>query len=349
LLSEILEQAHIWTDLERGLLSAMPDLSHLVKQIHSGAFDRIVLTGMGASFYSLYPANIALESAGIHTKMLETSELIYSFSHILTERTLLIVVSQSGYTAEVMQLLNMPARHNCFLLAITNNVDSLLAQASNIVMDLRCTIEIAPSTKTYTSTLLNLYMLISMIIGKESADIVSKIRNLTDVMRQQMPIWQSELDHICENLSACDHFLFLGRGSSIASAKGAALLFNEAVKIQAEGLEFGQYLHGPIEARSDSQCIVIFRSIEDHYLHYGLYQKLDKLGKQILLVGHIRFDHAMFFSIPIANEPQFLPLLEIIPVQLMAAKLAQLRNINPSEFSVASKVTTCESLRWELA
>src|SRR6266478_7372722 len=101
-LQDILDQPHALENTQAGL-DTSKSLRQLVDRLKDGKFHRVVLTGMGSSFYALHPLNLDLISHGFTALMVETSELVHYKNHFFTPRTLIIAVSQSGQSAEIVR------------------------------------------------------------------------------------------------------------------------------------------------------------------------------------------------------------------------------------------------------
>ena len=102
-LQDLLDQPRALQDtLET--LERPKDLLDLSLRLNRGKFQRIVLTGMGSSFHALHPLNLQLNSHGFTSIMLETSELIHHNARFFDPKTLVIAVSQSGQSAEMLRL-----------------------------------------------------------------------------------------------------------------------------------------------------------------------------------------------------------------------------------------------------
>ncbi len=131
-LRDILSQPQALQDtLQR--LENSPPLEKVADRLSRGEFQRILLTGMGASLHALYPITLELVDRGFTAMMVETSELIHYQSSLLDRKTLIIAVSQSGQSAEIVRLLAQN-RGSASLIAVTNNSDSLLAQRADAVV-----------------------------------------------------------------------------------------------------------------------------------------------------------------------------------------------------------------------
>ena len=107
-LRDLLEQPEALRKTLGALYKSAP-LADLI-EIRERSFRRIVLTGMGSSLHALWPAYLRLNHCGLTAWMIETSELIHSLREVLAPDTLLIAVSQSGRSAEIIRLLELPGR-----------------------------------------------------------------------------------------------------------------------------------------------------------------------------------------------------------------------------------------------
>ncbi len=127
-------------------------MNDFAKSLSANSYQLIVLTGMGGSFQILNPLYLRLIELGFPVVMAETSELIHFMPRLLNRRTLLIVVSQSGRSAETVRLLNREGERPT-ILAITNDASSPLAVESDVVALIKAGPEASVSCKTTTATL----------------------------------------------------------------------------------------------------------------------------------------------------------------------------------------------------
>ena len=121
----------------------------------AAAADSIVFTGMGSSHFACYAPVTTLARAGIHSSMIDAAELLHFRMPGLTERTLVVCVSQSGESAEpvrVAQALAGRARRPA-LVTITNGLENSLARLADVALDTRAGEELGPSTMTFDATL----------------------------------------------------------------------------------------------------------------------------------------------------------------------------------------------------
>ncbi len=123
----------------------------------SGAdrFQRILLTGMGSSYFGLHPLCIELAAGGWTPLMVETSELIHYYPHLLTPSTLVVAVSQSGKSVETVRLLELNA-HKATVIGVTNHADSPLGTQADFAVLTAAGEEFSVSCKTYVAALMAL-------------------------------------------------------------------------------------------------------------------------------------------------------------------------------------------------
>jgi glutamine---fructose-6-phosphate transaminase (isomerizing) len=131
-LDEIVQQPEALADTLHLYTS---DLNLLVQceQAFHGGYRRILFSGMGASFFATFPAQLQLLSHGIEALAVETSELLHYMQTLITPDTMLVLVSQSGYSAEVVKLLE-EIDPSAFVIGITNDTESPLAKRSHICL-----------------------------------------------------------------------------------------------------------------------------------------------------------------------------------------------------------------------
>ena len=108
-------------------------LDKIARECGRSRFERIVLTGMGGSFFGLHPLSIELAATGWTPMMIETSELIHYYPELLRPSTLVVAISQSGKSAETIRLLQMNA-HRAKIIGVTNGPDSPLARESDFAV-----------------------------------------------------------------------------------------------------------------------------------------------------------------------------------------------------------------------
>ena len=162
-----------------------------VEAIAASSYDQIVLSGMGASLFALYPAWLACVQAGLPAWWIETGELLHDAQGLITDRTLLLLLSQSGTSAEVVTLLDvLAARRPACVLGVTNEVESPLARGADVVIPIMSGKEYSVSTRSYLNSLVVTRMVVDAITG-HAVDIGQVERTAAALDPYLGPEWES--------------------------------------------------------------------------------------------------------------------------------------------------------------
>ena len=314
------------------------------QQLADGRFDRVILTGMGGSLHGLHPALLALSQAlPIPVLLWETGELTQQVQNIVTERSLVIAVSQSGESGEVRRLTEMAGRPGR-VIGVTNQPGNSLANWADLTIPTEAGPELTASTKTYTAGLAALYLLTAHLMGRgdaAGAEVVELSRTVAALLPQMPAIAAQCAGH----LGSSAPLTVVARGASYSSAAMAALLIEEAAKLSCEALTGGQFRHGPLElVRAGFRAIVFLGDGEARPLTTALLDRIAELGGRAVGLGTDagRVSEAVVpITLP-ATPPGLLPILEIIPIQFLVIPLAIARGFVPAAFLNARKVTTGE-------
>ena len=326
----------------RNTLAALhePDcLPGLVDDLARGNLQRVVLTGMGASYHALVPLWLRLSRAGLPTHLVETSELIYYFPALLAPDSLLIVVSQSGSSAEITHLLNSVDRQSP-VLGITNTPESPLAQASNGVILTSAGHEATVSCKTYITSLAALIWLGEKMVdsGQEAAQ--SWLLQAAESTQNYLAHLEAHVASLVEMLVGTVYLTFVGRGSSLAAVGAGALIVREAAHFPADGMGSAAFRHGPLEAVSPEQLIMVYAGpSHTGHLNEALYRDILAIGGRAALIGATAALEVL--TLP-AAPPEAQPIIEILPAQMISIALAQMTGHTAGRFQFVPKVVTTE-------
>lgn len=331
-LRDILAQPRALADTAAGL-SGAPVPADL------DGFDRIVLTGMGGSFHALHPLSIRLVEHGFHAVAYETSELIHYYSAALTGRTLVIAVSQSGRSVEIVRLLDM-ALGRVRIVGVTNTPDSPLATRADHTVLMRAGAEFSVSTKTYVATLVALEWLGAMLCGADRQEVESTLREAAPAAEGCLAGWEAKVASLVTMLDGVRALFVTGRGTSVAAAGTGGLILKESAHFHAEGMTCPAFRHGPFEMSGpDAFVLVLEGDPRTAALNERLVRDVESAGGKAALVGPRSAVDA--FRIPDV-APGIRPVLEILPVQLVSLALAALAGREPGNFKLLTKVTTIE-------
>lgn len=338
-LHDILEQPAALEATRLGL-EAEFDLGDLPARLARGEFQRIVLTGMGSSYHVQYPLFYALAARGLPAVMIETGELIYHAPGLLAAHSLVVAVSQSGRSAEIVRLLDQVAGRDVTVLGVTNTAGSPLDQRSAARLLTRAGAEATVSCKTYVASLLALRWLAAGLTGAGLEEARLEARLAAQAVHTYLEGWQEKVSALEHELRDISHLFLAGRGPSLAASGTGGLITKESAHVHAEGMSSAALRHGPLEMLG-SDCFVLVFGGEDgtRALNARLYAELRASS---LPAGWVDFaPESGVFNLPPAPE-SLRPLLEILPVEMITLALAHLHGHVPGAFTRASKITTTE-------
>ena len=309
----------------------------------------LVFTGMGSSYYSCHPAISELAAAGVAAAHVDSSELLHFRSNILPAAGLLVVVSQSGESAEVVRLLDQLERGDDgpLVLGVTNGVGNTLAGLADVKLDTMAGEEVGPSTMTFAAALVVLAAVGRVLTGTPATDVVRHLAEAAEVAAVALEglLARTALpDELAAWLGDCPTSVILGRGPARAAAEMGALTLKEAVGLPIESLQTAQFRHGPLElAGPDLAALVIATEPETRDLDVGLAGELVDVGAAALAVVEDGDVPSGMIRIAIGPLDRALaPAVSIVPAQLLAWKLAVLQGRPPGSYVRASKVTKRE-------
>ena len=303
---------------------------------------------MGSSYDACYPAVAELARGGIAAVMLDSAELLHFRTAMLGPHTLVVAVSQSGESAEVVKVAEhirssaVPSR----IVAVTNGRTNTLASLADDVLDTAAGEESGPSTMTFAGSLVVVGAIAAVLTGASGPGVVERFGRETDMAAVAMERLLDDLatsDELVAWLGDRDTAVILGRGPARAAAEMGALTIKEAVGMPIEALQTAQFRHGPLELVGPEPG----RHADRHRARNG--RPGHGAGEGASDAG------ASVFLITEATRPAGIPGLaigpvdrllssavSIVPAQLLAWKLSALRGRQPGAYYRASKVTTRE-------
>jgi glutamine---fructose-6-phosphate transaminase (isomerizing) len=303
---------------------------------------RVVITGMGASLNASIPFEYRLCSAGIDATLAESGELLHYPRPVLHD-TVVVIVSRSGESVEIAKLLPR-FRGACTTIGVTNEPESSLGRGADHAIFVRSLPDEMVAIQTYTGTVLALALL-AAAVADDLASLASQARAAIDLQRDL-------IRQGVERVALWDEFLemrspihLLARGPSTGSALEGALLFNETAKAPAVGMTVASFRHGPVELVDGTFSGLIFAPADaTQTLNLALAADLVRFGGRVRVIGP---PHPGYPGLEWCETPEIsvslTPLVEIVPVQLAALRLAQLRGIPPGEFRYAPQVARDEA------
>jgi len=322
---------------------AFPNIAELL-----GARQRLVIAASGSSRHAGLAGEIMLEDyAGLAVDVEYASEYSYRSTHTLHDPGVL-VISQSGETADTLAALREARARGLATVAITNNPGSIMAREADSSLPTVAGKEKAiPATKSFTTQLTVLYLLtlyLARLGGRMTAQTVSAhlqhLKALPQQLDASLPTWEKQISEIAKHTCSAKGFLYLGRAVHYAIAREGALKLKESAYMQAEGYPAGELKHGPNALVSSDTPLVILATRDkddpDSVLRYEktlqLMRDMHAQGATIFSIVTDGDDEAAKLSqysvaVPAVNE-FLLPLLEVVPLQLFAYFTAILNGVN---------------------
>jgi glucosamine--fructose-6-phosphate aminotransferase (isomerizing) len=328
-----------------------PDLIEKVQAIRiaidRGDVQHVILTGMGGSLYSAYGTWLRLsQSLPVPVSLWDTSELIQQAPALLRKGAMVIAISQSGESVELCRMTELDAGVSVKV-AITNPRDNTLARWASLSMATEVGAEQTVSTKTYTAGLAALYVLERILTGHTDA-LAVEITTLSDAVDALLASLPAKLHEMLAFVGHDAPLTFVGRGGSFASAAMAALVTAEAAKAPTQALSGGQFRHGPLELVREGFRSVMFLGGPGATLDLNLRTVADitRLGGRCLVIAPENSvpepsGHSLVLPLPTVAEG-LLPVLEILPIQLLMVPMALARGFEPAKFLNGSKITVIE-------
>jgi glutamine---fructose-6-phosphate transaminase (isomerizing) len=309
---------------------------------------RIVLTGMGSSHDACYPAVEHLASVGVVALHADAAEILHFRLPLLTARTVLILVSQSGESAEVVHLVERlrSAAERPYVVSVTNGLQNPLAQHADVALDTRTGPETGPSSMTFAATLVHLAVLATILGGDDPDRACSRIIRAAHEAADALEGVLRNDDLIVTTMAGVARgrrlVALVGRGSARAAAEMGALTLKEC-GIVAEGFEAAAFRHGPFElAGPDLGAIVVATEPSTRSLELRLAADLAEAGSAVTVLTDdpgAADEHGVVLP---HTDALLSPAVSMVPVQLAAHRLALEAGREPGAYTVASKVTTRE-------
>lgn len=320
----------------------IPDLSK---------YKKITIVACGSAYHAgLIGKNLIENYANIPVDVEIASEYRYK-KHFFNEKELVIVVSQSGETADTLASLKLAKENKIDTLGIINVKESSIARESDIVLYTEAGNEIAVATTKAYSTQVALFSLISLTIANknnllnkdEIIEILKEIKLLPNKIEQLInnDIYQK----IAEEIYKDDDIFFLGRGIDYAIALEGSLKLKEISYIHSEAYAAGELKHGTISLiDKDTPVIAIItdNNIKDKTI--SNVKEVKARGAKTILISNENLDNSCFDKkviIP-SIHPLLQPLLTVIPLQLIAYEVAKLRDCDIDKPKNLAKSVTVE-------
>jgi glutamine---fructose-6-phosphate transaminase (isomerizing) len=297
----------------------------------------VYVTGIGASWNAALSATAIFHDGGRPVYLVEASELLV-FGKLPSDSVILIL-SRSGKSVEVVKLLAKAREAGATVIGITHFEDGPLAQQADIPFVIRVRADHGISVNTYSGLAVAAAAVASATVDLFDGRLVTQLRSSVVETAKRIPRWRQQLDHAAWLLPDARYY-FLARGSSLASAYEACLMWEEGTKTPAKAMSTGGFRHGPQEVVTKDMRAALWLDPEHmRSQDLAVASDLRTLGASVMLVGCEIADNEadLVFRVPQAPRHwQFV--VDIFPAQLAAERLAKRAGVDCDSFRFASYI-----------
>ena len=293
---------------------------------------QVILTACGSSRYAaLVGRYLFSKMAGKLCEVVLGSEFGY-FSDSIDKNTLVIAISQSGETADVIQGVKEAKKRGATILSLVNTQGSSLARISDKVLYLNCGPEIAvAATKSFASQLTLFYML-SFAMVNLLDEVIKTLESISTRIEGILKYNGKELPKLAEQTKNSSDFYFIARGINYAIANEGALKLKEVSYIHAEGMSAGELKHGTLSLIKEGTPVVAICP-HDYTFTETLSNIYEAKARGAFIIGVSDSPNLLFdFWVGIIDVDEiFYPLVAVVPLQLLAYHLAIARGLDPDQ------------------
>ena len=358
MLKEIHEQPRALTDTIRGRLSlatdevALPELG--LTSAQAGRLSRLTLLACGTSWHAGLVGRYLIEELARLPVAVEIGSEFRYRNPIVGQGDLVVAISQSGETADTLAGLREAKKKGATVIAICNVVGSTLAREADGVIYTHAGPEIGvASTKAFTAQVAAL-LLLALWLGQANGRLTPDLRrDVAEAMIRLPQLLEAVLRSdesiaaIARRFASSTHMLYLGRGILYPIALEGALKLKEISYIHAEGYPAGEMKHGPIALIDPSMPVVVLMP-KDRVYEKILSNMMEVKARDGIVIAMATEGDASIASkvdeviaLP-AVHPLLLPILSVVPLQLLAYHIAVIRGCDVDQPRNLAKSVTVE-------
>ena len=341
--SEILEQPKRLSEL---VVNQREAVEYAAREIKGRDVQFVFLAARGTSDNAGRYANYLLGGVNGLPLALATPSL-FTFYHTppRLKNALVIGISQSGKSPDIVSVLAEGQQQGCLTLALTNVPDSPLAKSADLLLDLQAGPENAvAATKTYTAQLMTLAMLSAALKGDGSAweDLVRVSEWVDEVLR-----WEASIEQAVQRYRYMQQCVVLGRGYNYATAFEWAIKLKELTYIGAEPYSSADFMHGPIAIVNGGFPVLAVApsgKVFDSMFEIMKMLKNDLKAELVVISNEPAALKLAEVALPLpASLPEWLsPIPSIVAGQLFAYHLTRIKGNNTEQPRTIHKVTETE-------
>ena len=293
---------------------------------------QVVLTGCGTSRHAALIGRYLFSKVGSKFSDVIMGSEFHHFSDSIHKDTLVIAVSQSGETADILEGVKRAKANGATIFSMVNVVGSSLTRLSDKVVYLNCGPEIGvAATKSFVSELVIFYLL-AFAMNNQLREGVRAIKSISSLIKKNLNHNGAILPELAQELKGKSDFYYIARGINFAIAMEAALKAKEIAYVHAEGMPAGELKHGTL-ALIEQKTPVIAICPADYTFEETMSNVAEAKARGAFIIG-VSDRHEQSFDewikIPSLAEV-FYPLVSIVPLQLLAYNLAVAKGLDPDK------------------
>ncbi|MBQ9375368.1 MAG: glutamine--fructose-6-phosphate transaminase (isomerizing) [Ruminococcus sp.] len=356
MLKEINEQpAAINATISPRIKDGMPDLSECgLTQEKLAAYSNIFVVACGTAMHAGLVGKYVIESIGRIPVIVDVASEFRYRNPIVTDKDLVIVVSQSGETADTLEALKLSRKKGADTLAIVNVVGSSIAREADMVIYTHAGPEISvASTKAYSVQIAVFYLLAFELAYAKGAISQEECIRLTKELQSvpatlEIVLKQDELcKYVASTLVNAENLLYIGRGLDYALSMEGSLKLKEISYIHSESYAAGELKHGTISLVTDTMPIIAVATQRDLFdKTVSNAKEVKARGGKVIFVSHSYInvdDDVADYKIGLPTiDDLLMPMVAVVPLQLIAYYTSVLRGNDVDKPRNLAKSVTVE-------
>jgi glutamine---fructose-6-phosphate transaminase (isomerizing) len=303
--------------------------------------DHLYLTGIGSSYCAAIGAAPFFYQASFPVYLQDAAELLHFGA--FPDRSAAIVISRSGQSVEIINLLAKARESGTLIIGLTNSENSPLARQAQIPIVVPVDFDHAISVNTYSTLAAAASALAMATVSSFTSDDQAALLHTIDSTAEAIEGWRNQITESTWFAPQSSYY-FLARGSSLASCHEARLLWEEGVKHPATAMGTSSFRHGPQEfVTAGSRFGLWLDPLRMREEDIAVARDLRTLGASVMLIGQFLPQDAADLALQTPTAPpgwQFL--FDIVPAQLAAEHLAGISGVDCDNFRVCSYVVADE-------
>lgn len=338
MLKEINEEAEV----VKKILNTYTENNQVKDLYNIRKYKNIDIVACGSASFAGQVGKYYIEKfANIKTDVYYASEYRYQ-KNFFTKDTLVILISQSGETADTLAALKLAKEHHVDTLGIVNRKDSSIAREADYVIYTEAGIEIAvATTKAYLAQIIVL-LLLAIKGTKEEPKLLEDIKLLPNLITKYID--EYDYSNIANVLKDKEHVFYLGRGIDYYLSMEGSLKLKEISYIHSEAFQAGELKHGSISLIDKDfgvVSIVTDKDIKDKTI--SNLKEVSARGAKIITITNIKDEDFSDYKIVVDDYNEIInPLLVIVPMQMLAYNVAKLRGCDIDKPRNLAKSVTVE-------